>query len=669
MNSDLALRIASMVGQWSILTCAILAICWLATIVIRKNASLRHLGWAIGFVAILFAPILTWVVPSRNVVGVQKPALIEMSATADSVIDLTPADFQTADLPTAPREFPWPIPVLLWVGGILLVGSQAGLANLGVRKLRKESTSWRGVEIEPSTLASQMGVKRAWQLRQSSTEKPPAAMTWGFIRPVVLLPRDCSAWSLVRLRATVLHELAHIRRADSLTQRLTLVACALHWFNPAIWLAARALRADAEAAADDAVLRSGVKASDYAAELLGIAAELGGLRQPKLSQGVSIMKDSRIESRIRAIVDPSRRRRGITSLQTLTAVAVGAFSLTALASICPTIAVASPAIDPPLVGMVYQRSTGSQDVTKEMSERDRVIERAQAKELAEQSADLALQMKAAKAQSSGNAQSVSSLKAQIAKLQVELARSNAQLAAMRQMLLVREQKRQAELEILEVRRQQNIDATVERLNATLQDKSRQDKAREEHLTEVRKAMDEAQRKVRDAGGSSEDQKRAVEDLVVQEKRLVEAAQQRSAADLLIEQKRKAERQQLNEVAVAAVRAKLAQDMAQSQIHEREKMLIQQKLTAEMLAEANAVQAVAAEQQMVLRRQVKIARQAYAAAASRQDQAKRNRLLVEAARKKAAERTMTAAKRAQLTAEKKVRDTETARKKAAAKRKG
>jgi len=664
MTSDLALRIASLAGQWSILTCAILAVCWVATFAVRRNASFRHLIWTVGFAAILFAPVLTSVVRSRNVIEAQKPVAVETVQISNSVVDLTPADFELTDLPPAPKEFPWPIPVFIWIGGILFVGTYAGLANFGIRRLRKKSVSWHGVEIEPSELATQMGVKRSWQLRQSSTEKPPTAMTWGIVRPIVLLPRDCSAWSLVRLRATVLHELAHIRRADSLTQRLTLVACTLHWFNPAVWLAARALRADAEAAADDAVLRSGVKPSDYAAELLGIAAELGGLRQPILSQGVSIMKDSRIEARIRAIVDPSRRRRGVTSLQTLTAVAVGAFSLTALASICPTIAVASPAIDPPLVGMVYQNSSSSDAAVKESAERDRVIEISRARELAKRSADLAAEMKMAKVQSSSHAQSVSSLKAQIAKLQDELARSNAELAAMRQMLAVQDKKRRVERELLDVAQAQRSAAAIKRLNNALENrdrwevKAREQKASEDRLAEVRRSMDDVQRKIRDAGGSSEDQKRIIEDLAVQEKRIAEEVQQRHSSDILIEQKIQAERQAANEDAIAEVRAKLTQDVAQHQSHEEAKLLIQQKRAAEMLAEANAVQAAMARQQVQLRRQVEAAHQAYADAQNREVQAKRNRLIVEAQRKKAAERAKLEARKAEL-----------ARKKAAEKRKG
>jgi hypothetical protein len=59
------------------------------------------------------------------------------------------------------------------------------------------------------------------------------------------------------------------------------------------------------------VVRAGVSATDYAVELLSLAAELGGRRQPRLCMGVSLMKRSRIEARIKSIVDPGNRRAGL----------------------------------------------------------------------------------------------------------------------------------------------------------------------------------------------------------------------------------------------------------------------------------------------------------------------------------------------------------------------
>ena len=69
----------------------------------------------------------------------------------------------------------------------------------------------------------------------------------------------------------LLHELAHIQRGDLPLQTLLLLACALQWFNPLIWLAYRRLIIERERACDDMVLAAGVRPATYARDLLQTA--------------------------------------------------------------------------------------------------------------------------------------------------------------------------------------------------------------------------------------------------------------------------------------------------------------------------------------------------------------------------------------------------------------
>jgi hypothetical protein len=68
------------------------------------------------------------------------------------------------------------------------------------------------------------------------------------------------------------------------------------------WLCAKAYRAAAEAAADEAVLLAGVRPTDYASVLLSLVSELKDQRQPDLVFGASVLSRNGIEDRIRAIV-------------------------------------------------------------------------------------------------------------------------------------------------------------------------------------------------------------------------------------------------------------------------------------------------------------------------------------------------------------------------------
>src|SRR5690606_18119326 len=87
---------------------------------------------------------------------------------------------------------------------------------------------------------------------------------------LVLLP-EAVDWPEERIRAVLLHELAHIRRNDWLVQLLAGVLRAVYWFNPLVWLACARLRLESERACDDAVIGHGVNRTAYAAQLLALA--------------------------------------------------------------------------------------------------------------------------------------------------------------------------------------------------------------------------------------------------------------------------------------------------------------------------------------------------------------------------------------------------------------
>ena len=117
-------------------------------------------------------------------------------------------------------------------------------------------------------LAARIGIRRPVRVLRSDAFDIP--YTWGFLRPVVLLPRGAPAWDDERLQAVLLHELGHIRRWDGLFTALSRLACALYWFHPLAWWLERRAREDAERACDRLVIEQGVAPERYARHLLGI---------------------------------------------------------------------------------------------------------------------------------------------------------------------------------------------------------------------------------------------------------------------------------------------------------------------------------------------------------------------------------------------------------------
>ena len=78
-------------------------------------------------------------------------------------------------------------------------------------------------------------------------------MLAGVVRPVLLLPEACPPGE--GRCYSLLHELTHYRRRDIWLKTLMVWVCALHWFNPLVWLMARAVARDTELACDEGALK------------------------------------------------------------------------------------------------------------------------------------------------------------------------------------------------------------------------------------------------------------------------------------------------------------------------------------------------------------------------------------------------------------------------------
>jgi beta-lactamase regulating signal transducer with metallopeptidase domain len=198
--------------------------------------------------------------------------------------------------------------VTLWAVGALVV-----LAWLAAGLLRARALT-RGARpvADPAWHAQADQVRSALSLRRPVAllrcNVPIVPMTWGRRRPVVLLPADADAWSPARRRQVLLHELAHVQRDDWTGQILAHLACALFWYHPLAWLAARALRRERELACDDQVLCAGGLPSDYAGHLLEIARTRVAARGTGVA-ALAMARRSQLEGRLLAVLD-GRRPRG-----------------------------------------------------------------------------------------------------------------------------------------------------------------------------------------------------------------------------------------------------------------------------------------------------------------------------------------------------------------------
>jgi len=329
----------------------------------RTSASARHLVCLLTLAALPALPVLSLALPGWRLAVVSvpvsaPPAPNSGGAGRDIVRNERPVGarsitpFSTSAPPpnpvlphpappglgaggVRPRPFPWATVLpALWLLGVLLAGLRPGFGLWGIARLSRLSAP----VSDASTLAlaaecaSALRLPRTPALRQAAA---PVPMTWGWRRPVVLLAADAQAWPEGRLRAVLLHELAHVRRCDWLSHRFADLVCALYWFHPLAWLTARRLRAEGEIACDDLVLTSGVAAPDYARHLLDVARALRPISAAVPQAAIAMARTARIEGRLRMILDTSRSRRALTRRVLLLALTPGAAALVTLSMLRP----------------------------------------------------------------------------------------------------------------------------------------------------------------------------------------------------------------------------------------------------------------------------------------------------------------------------------------------
>ena len=232
-----------------------------------------------------------------------------------------------------------------WAGGMLFLLARLIVGISAVWHLSARSNSFSG--STPHVLPDW---NRFVSIRQSDAVTVP--MVWGLFRPVILLPADAEDWQPERRRAVLLHELAHIQRQDWLIQIIAQITCAVYWFNPFVWLAARQLRVEAERACDDHVLNVGYQSTDYAQHLLDIVRNVKALRSVSRAT-VAMVRQSKIEGRLRTILAEHRNRRPVTKV----VVGIGLFALVCFAILIGVMRLtetAGPNDDPALLNETYE---------------------------------------------------------------------------------------------------------------------------------------------------------------------------------------------------------------------------------------------------------------------------------------------------------------------------
>ncbi|MDI6450869.1 M56 family metallopeptidase [Anaerobaca lacustris] len=345
---------------WSVFlqVSVLIAVLLVADLLLRRRvrAVVRYAMWTLVFLKLVLPPTLSlptgigYYRPEARVTSqeptepvLEQPAPIaevrpvrhEPVVASPPVVDLSHANVVPAPaLPAIVR------PAITWQG-LVFLGWLAGVLTLSIYLLRR--VQYVRKLIHRSTPASEtlsdMLTQCAAVLRLRScpalrlSDDAPGPAVCGLFRPVVLLPASL-AENLrgERLRTVLVHELAHVRRADlwvNFAQTLLLVA---YFYHPLLWLANAVVRRLREQAVDETVLVAlDAEAESYGTTLIDLAEMTN--RRPALGLRLIGIAESRraLEGRIRHMITQPKPRTAKLGLCGLLAIATTAAVLLPMA--------------------------------------------------------------------------------------------------------------------------------------------------------------------------------------------------------------------------------------------------------------------------------------------------------------------------------------------------
>ena len=374
----------------------LLLLAWAVCVMLRRDsAATRHLVWATAVLLLLAMPLLSLLLPQWRVLPNWPQASLDVALSSRSspgrvadaphatetsgsrqILENDAGDASQVVTPgfSLPREVeprpmlrseadsnpgqglvaalagqPAALLTLVWlVGCILLLARLLGAVVL----LRKSATRCRALAPPTHAGASgpndldageralltamdaaavRLGMMRSVQLLLDP--QPSMPVIWGLWRPRLRLPAEAVDWHVEQQRSVLLHELAHVRRHDLVVLLMTQVACALNWFNPLLWFAARRMHFERERACDDLVLSAGVRPSTYAEHLVELVSRLRPARLTR-SCGLAMAGNSSLEGRLLAVLSQQLNRRGVNRVFTAAVLLLGAAVAIPVAMLC-----------------------------------------------------------------------------------------------------------------------------------------------------------------------------------------------------------------------------------------------------------------------------------------------------------------------------------------------
>lgn len=300
-----SVRVATAMYSASLLSLVPLTLAAVAAFALRgADAATRVWVWRTTVLVLLLV-----------LVGRASPSLwtawILPSAISAPLVALGRAQIGTAGAAEAPGSFVLALAISAYCCGVLVAAVPLLLEVIRLSVVRRRAAAAGDAAVLShaiSVACARIQLRRPPRVYVSTEIAVP--ITWGWIRPVVLMPSVARTWSETDVELALSHEFVHVRNSDWLFGMIAHLACAAFWFNPGTWWLSRQLAADRELACDASVLAAGADRGDYAGLLMRVADGAGSAR-PVASRcrASALVSRGCLRARLSAILHPVGARR------------------------------------------------------------------------------------------------------------------------------------------------------------------------------------------------------------------------------------------------------------------------------------------------------------------------------------------------------------------------
>jgi len=284
---------------------AIAAILAVALAIFRGSSA--RLRYALACAALAAMPIafgVTFAVslppsPTRIIIPIPLPEPSQLQF--ESALQAPPESWKLSSLAA------WAAP--LWLAGVAGFLLYRFASWMAAQRLRRRGTCAAPKEWSRyvASLAAQLNISRPVALLESYLAEVP--MVIGYLRPVILAPIGMLAGlPLNQVEAILLHELAHIRRADYLINLMQTMIESLLFYHPAVWWISNVVRAERENCCDDFVLARNADPRAYATALLSMEQNRRGVDYAAEPRAMALAANGgHLLKRVRRILGTSRK--------------------------------------------------------------------------------------------------------------------------------------------------------------------------------------------------------------------------------------------------------------------------------------------------------------------------------------------------------------------------